>query len=116
MATQPNTQLLHLIGFIIWGDFGPLTMYKSKRGKMVAFAKTWPEKPPSWQQERQRQRLRWAARRWSALDDQTRKKWENACKRGSLPMTGYNLFVHWCLTKDESYIRTIELQTGISLI
>jgi len=116
MPQQTPTHLFSYFGFVVWGDFGPITMYRSTRGKIVWFAKTWPDKPASPLQQQQRDRLTAAAAQWTALADAQRAQWELATHRGSLCMTGYNLFMHWKLTQDASAIRTLERQTRTTLL
>lgn len=116
MAHQPARNLLSLLGLVAWGDLGPLTLYKSKRGKVVAFAKTFPAKPPSAHQLYQRYKIRQAADKWQALSPTQRSEWNKAANRASLTMHGYNLWVHWQLAPDLQEIRTLERQTGTSLL
>lgn len=39
-------QLLNYLGFVTWGDLGPLTLYRNKRGRMVFYPKAPPTSPP----------------------------------------------------------------------
>lgn len=116
MAKQPERDLMHLFGFIAWGDFGPLTLYTSQRGKVIIFNKTWPKGPPSDGQLTQRNKLAAAAIAWKALDDSQRAQWELASNRASLCMHGYDLWQHWKLTADSSAIQTLERQTKTNLL
>lgn len=113
---QDKRRLFSLLGLISWGDLGPFTLYKSKRGKIVVFAKTYPGKPPSAKQTVQRDKFKAAVVKWHSLNRDKRERWELATHRISLPLTGLNLFVHHRLEPDESYVRTIERQTGLELI
>ncbi len=116
MALQPHGHLFHLFGFIIWGDYGPLTMYKSRRGKMVAYPRTYPEKPPSPDQVTNRAAFGSAAVDWHHLPKETQAKWERVTRVLSLQVTGFNLYMHWRLQWDDSYVRTVQRQAGIELI
>ena len=116
MAIQDDRRLFSLWGFVIWGDFGPLTMYRSKRGKIVTFAKTYPAKPPSELQLEQRAAFSTAAQAWRALTAGQRAQWELASRRASLCMHGYDLWIHYQLTGDTSAIETLERQTHTSLL
>jgi hypothetical protein len=116
MAHQPKTALYSVLGWVIWGDLGPVTMYRDKQGKIVAFPKTWPKKPASPAQATQRALFIAAATGWRALTAQQRAAWELATRRASLAMHGYDLWVHWSLTEDEQAIRTLERQTGTTLL
>lgn len=116
MAKQPGYDLMHLFGFIAWGDFGQLTMYTSKRGKVIIFTKTYPKQPPSEEQTTQRNKMSAAAITWQALTDAARAQWELASLRASLCMHGYDLWQHWQLIADDSTIQTLERQTRTTLL
>jgi len=116
MAHQVLDRPFSLYGFLISGDLADLTTYKSRRGKIVTFAKTWPKKPATPAQEAQRQRFRDAAQAWQALTPAARAQWELATLRASLCLNGYDLFVHWHTTQDELAIRTLERQTHTQLL
>src|SRR4030042_322503 len=57
MAHQLRPELYSVFGWIVWGDLGPVTIYRDHQGKMVAYAKTWPKDPASAKQLVQRQRF-----------------------------------------------------------
>lgn len=116
MAKQPAKHLYSIFGFLIWGDLGPVTMYRNKQGKIVAFSKTWPDKPPSAEQEAQRLIFTEAAADWQTLTACQRGEWETASRRASLCMHGYDLFVHWKCCGDDQAIQTLERQTGTTLL
>jgi hypothetical protein len=116
MAHQPDTDLFSLLGFVIWGDLGDNTIYRDKRGRIVAFAKTWPHKQPSPSQLEQRQRFTDAATAWQALTPQQRLQWNTAAPRACLCAHGYDVFVHWHLTQDHRAIQTLQHQTSTNLL
>ena len=116
MAHQLPISLYSIFGIVIWGDLGPVTIYRDKQGKLVAFAKTWPHKPASPLQIIQRQRFIDAAAGWQALPATTRAQWETATRRASLCCHGYDLFVHWYLSADDEAVKTLERQTGTTLL
>ena len=116
MAQQLPEKLFTLMGLHIGGDWGPLTFYKSKRGKLVWFPRSPPLAPPSSMQLAQRNRFRLAAELWPTLSDAQREQYELASRRASLCMTGYNLFVHFKTTPDDAAKTTIEHQTYTTLI
>lgn len=116
MAHHPKRSLYTVLGLVAWGDLGPLTIYRSKRGQVVAFAKTWPHKPPSEAQTAQRQKFTDAAAAWQAFTADQRAQWETASRRASLCCSGYCLYVHWHLTADTKAIRTIERHTRTTLL
>jgi len=116
MAKQPLSHLFSIFSIALWGDFGPLTIYKNKKGRVVWFAKTWPHKPASPLQAIQRQKMRDAAIAWHALTPAAQAEWERATKRASLCLHGYDLFVHHELTPDTRAIQTLERQTNTNLL
>jgi hypothetical protein len=115
MAVQPPNALFNLYGFVIWGDIGPLTMYRRYDGRIVTFLKTWPNKPASRGQINQRNAYRAAATAWHALTASQRAQWTTAAARASLCMHGYNLFLHYYLTPSAATLATLQRQTGIAL-
>ena len=107
---------LKFIGMNPTGDLGPLTAYTSVQHGTVWFLKSPPTKPPSVLQLHQRDRFRFAAQAWRALDEETRQTWHAACRACYLIVHGYTLFVYWQLTRQRATIRTIELQSGRTLL
>jgi len=119
IPTMPHQTLDHLftcLGFVIWGDLGPTTIYRNKQGKVTFFEKTWPHKPPSPAQIIQRAKFIEAARAWQALTATTHRQWDLATRRASLCAHGYDLFIHWHTTGDTAAIRTLEHQTRTTLL
>lgn len=116
MAKQPLRALFSIFGFVIWGDFGPLTMYRNKKARVVAFAKTWPHKPASPAQVIQRAKMSEAAAAWQTLTPAEQYQWNLATRRASLCCHGFDLFTHWHMTGDTTAIRTLERQTRTTLL
>lgn len=116
MAIQPPENLLHLLGLVAWGDIAELTLFKTKRGKVVTFHKSYPEGPPSVNQQWQRARFRAASAGWVALPAAAKQNWELATKRLSLPMTGYDLWMSWLLAPDRTAMETIERHSHLTLL
>lgn len=115
MAQQPPENLFHLMGLHIGGDFGPLTFYKTKRGRLVWFNKAPPHTPPSTKQTVQRNQFRLAALMWSMLTVDEQNQWDTASRRASLCLNGYNLFIHFAIKPDEASLNTIARQTNTVL-
>jgi len=113
---QPPQSLIHFFGLIAWGDFGPLTMYRSARRRVVAYQKAPPDKPPTAWQIAQRERFKDAALTWKTFTPYLKPNWERAAKRLSLKVTGYNLWVYYKLKNAEAYIRTLERQSKLRLL
>ena len=116
MAFQPDPGLLSLLGLVAWGDIGELTTYVSKRGKIVWMFKTYPHKPTSPLQKERRDAWSAAAAAWNALTPAQRQQWDLATRRASLPLHGFNLWMHWSITHDDQCIRTLEHQTNTTLL
>jgi len=116
MAKTPLDKLYSILGTVIWGDLADMTMYRNRKGRVVAFAKTWPKDPASTLQLQQRAKMTAAAAAWKALTGDERANWELATKRASLCMHGYDLFVHWQLINDATAIATLERQTNTTLL
>lgn len=112
----PTSKIISLLGWGPTGDLGPLTIYTSKRRKIVAFLKAPPTCPPSAWQSHQRNAFRLVARAWNGLTDAQRDQWRLAEVRAPLNITAYNLFTYWCLTHDHAMIRTIQRQTDTNLV
>lgn len=105
-----------MLGFQTWGDIGPFTVFRNKRGHVVWYLKAPPTCPASPAQIIDRDRWRAAAIAWNALTPLNRADWEAASNRASLGITGYNLFLYWQTTGDRPAIVTIERQTGFELL
>jgi len=116
MPIQPKTNLVFVLGTVLWGDLAELTFYRQPSGKVVSFAKTYPDKPPSPQQLIQRGLLTTAAAAWKALTQSQREQWAAAARRASLCMHGYDLWIHHQLIGDDAAIRTLERQTHTTLL
>lgn len=115
MAIQAPRKLFNFLGLVSWGDLAGTTIYRSKRGKLVWLSKTWPKKPPSFEQSAQRALFTAAAIAWHALTEQKRHQWHLAARRASLAMHGYTLFVHFQLKPDPPALATIARQTRTSI-
>lgn len=116
MAHLPSRALISMLGTVLWGDIGPLTVYRNKNRKLVAFQKTWPKEIPTAEQIAQRQLFTDAAAAWRALTPAQQAQWEFATLRASLMMHGYALFVHHQIEHDDGPIRTLQRQTRTNLI
>lgn len=116
MQITAKSKILSIVGFGPTGDLGPLTGYTSKRGKPVWFVKAPPKTPPSRWQRRERNRFRLIATLWTNLTKAQRENWRAAATAARLTITGYNLFVWYQYTMDHAVIRTIEHQSGITLL
>lgn len=104
------------MGWNAQGDLGGLTFYTSARKRLVFFPKSPPLSPPSTLQLMQRDKFRLVATLWRKLAPGQRAAWNAAQHAAHLGVTGYDLFVHYILRSDEALIRTIEQQTGLTLI
>ena len=97
------------------GDLGDLTIYQTKTGRIVAFPRSPPHKPPSPAQNTQRYRFRQSVEAWHELPAVDRLRYETACKRLSLCMSGFNLWIHFCLVHDWQTLATLRQQSTLNL-
>ena len=116
MQIAPEAKMLNLMGLRPTGDLGPLTGYTSKRGRAVWYLKAPPKEPPTGYQTHYRNVFRLVAIAWQGLTPDTRAAWLAAARKAGLRITGYNLFLWYNHTRDTAVIRTVEHQTGITLL
>lgn len=108
--------LLRYLGMRPTGDLGPLTIYTNRRGRMTAFPKSPPLVPASLAQRAQRNRFRAIGTLWQTTTMEERHAWQAIADRASLYCTGFNLYLFYHVTRNESAIRTLERQTGITVL
>lgn len=108
------TTLQRLWGFLIQGDWGPLTFYTSSDGGLVAFLKAPPRCPPTENQITNRWRFQQIAILWRSLSQQQRQIWETLSKRACLRITGWDLFTYYQMRRDPDVVQTLQNQTGIA--
>ncbi len=113
MAIHP---LVNYLGLRVTGDIGPLTIYTSRRRKIVVFDKAPPLSPPSVRQLIMRNRWRAAASAWNEMTDQDRQSWSSIAAAASLSIPGYQFWIY-ANTKPNSsgVVTTVENQTGRQL-
>lgn len=104
------------MGLTPTGDLGPITFYTTRERVVVIYDKAPPLKPATSRQAVRRNRWRRAAEAWQQLTATDRWKWHTACDKAHLRIHGYNLFLFWFTTQDDSYVLTIQRQTGIDLL
>lgn len=114
MKTGTDKRLIYA-GFKVQGDFGPITCYTNKRNRVVWFLKAPPRSPPTADQLALREQFRTIALDWKALTDGQRQIWLSTSALAHLRISGYNLFVYWKMTDDDSTIKTIAHQSGLTL-
>jgi len=111
MAAQSPTRLHQFLGLVMWGDLGPLTMYRSHRGKLVIFQKTWPDTPPTPRQIAARDGMMLCGQSWRGLGADKRADWMQMARTLSLPGTGYNCWVSWRFKQDVDALKTLQHQS-----
>jgi len=107
-------RFMSLLGFVSSGDLGELTCYRSKLGKIVVFAKTWPVKWPTLTQLTGRCRMYFGAEQWRNFTDYQQHVWKQTAEATSLAMTGYNLWIVWWMNPSLSQFFTLQGQTGLN--
>lgn len=116
MAYKRKTpEWLQCLALYVSGDLGDLTLYTTKRGLIVAFPRTSPDKPPSAAQVLQRNRFRAAVLSWQASTPTDRSNYEAVTQRLKLPLTGQNLWLHFAFTHDDAARNTLQRQSGLNL-
>ncbi len=88
-------ELIPWLGLVAWGDIGQLTMYRDHRGNTVAFAKTYPQKPPTPGQLRARHALSFHASAWRSLPPPQKQNWRALAKKLRARGSGYTLWQHF---------------------
>jgi hypothetical protein len=112
MAWTPDFQIL---GIVVAGDLGDQTIWTDRHGRKVYSKKNWPDKPPSALQRVARDRFREAISAWRSLTAEMKETWELLSLKSYASCTGHNLFVHACLSQDQSRVITLMNQTGIEV-
>jgi len=116
MAVQTANPMHPFFGMVLWGDIGDITMYRSHRGKLVIFKKTWPDTPATPPQIAARDGMNCCGRSWRGLAPHQKALWKQLTKKLSLPFSGYNLWVSWRWKQNRSKLRTLQQQAGIQLL
>lgn len=113
MAIHP---LVNIMGLRVTGDLANLTMYTSKRRKIVVFDKAPPLMPPTARQLIMRNRWRAAAQAWTLMLQADRDRWNEVAAAASLSIPGYQLWIFaWTKANSSAVIKTVENQTGRTL-
>lgn len=112
---MPWTVPWNLIGLEVSGDVGPLTIYRNKNRKKVAFPKDFRQEQASEARLRQRERFRQAQANWKALTDEEKQALEACAHTLSLCATGQNVYISVSLRHDQSGYTTLSRQSGIEL-
>ena len=108
--------ILSMLAIDLQGDLDGITFLKCKHKRPVFFPCAPPTSPPTPWQTYHRKRFTLNAKMWNDLSSQQRQNWLTAARQANLRITGYNLFCHWRLTGDPEPTRTVEHQTGLSLL
>lgn len=105
----------NVLGLVVSGDLGDLTIYTDRFGKKVVFPKSPPKDPPSAAQVVQRQRFADAQAAYMSLTHEEKTAYENLALAASLCATGQNLFIHVSLTRAWQFLATLQRQWGIDV-
>lgn len=108
---ETTDRFMSLLGFVASGDLGPLTCYRSKTGRIVQFAKTWPKHTPTLAQLTGRARMSFGAEQWRHFTPYQKLAWKTAARTANLCMTGYGLWIGWWFRPDYARYYAIERQT-----
>jgi len=105
----------NILGLIVSGDIGGLTIYTDRHGRKIAFPKSPPKKPPSPAQIVQRARFKSAQAAYMAISSDQKARYETIVTRLALCMTGQNLYIHVALSHSFASLSTLERQAKISV-
>jgi hypothetical protein len=107
--------LLSMLGIVVTGDLGPLTVYTTRRGRKVSYPRSPPTCPPTQSQLHQRARFADAQAAWARLDAQTKASWEQICLRLSMCATGQNAYMSMALTPNNAGLMDAISRSGITV-
>lgn len=110
------TSYLCFLGFRIQGDLDGITCWRSRHGGVIWYPRAPPTCPPTELQVWHRQRWRAILDDWLALSDADRLSWINLALRASLHIHGLNLYIWWRCAQDDEPIKTLQRQTGITVL
>lgn len=105
----------NLVGLLVSGDVDGVTVYTDRFGKKVVFPVAPPDKPPSTLQSVQRGRFTSAVSAYRALTTAEKTAYELIVQRGSLCLTGQNLFIKVALKRQYRSLDTLMHQTGVTV-
>jgi len=108
-----KTRLFSILGLRISGDLAQWTLWYYCHRKRVMFIKRFPEKPPTRRQIRQRNRFRLVARLWQSMRPEQRDRWNAIAALAKLRISGYNLWLYWCIRHDKPTLETLARLTGV---
>lgn len=103
------------LGLIQYGDLSNWTTYRTAKGRLVWFPKTWPKKPPSPLQNTWHAKMRASALSWRNLTREQRSAYHRACLKLSLPLPPFALKFALDNAKTPKLKSTIERQSGETL-
>lgn len=107
--------LLPYLGLNFGGDVGGYTIYRSHFGRAIMYPRTFPSKPPSPLQIKQRLRFAAAQQNFMHESPQTKTLWESLTQKLSLCLTGQNLYIRMSLNPDPTALANASSRAGISL-
>lgn len=113
---KPSAPDLSLLGLHIGGDLGPVTIYQTKRGKVVAYPIAKPKSKPTAAQNLQRYRFMRAVHTWQDLTDDQQQAYEDTTNVLSLCATGMNIWISLCLTHDIPAWLALKRQANLPLV
>lgn len=107
---------LSFLGFRVQGDIDGITCYRKMNGAIIWFPQAPPRTPPSALQVLQRAKWRTYLDDWAAFTDDIRQAWLDLATDAHLRIHGLNLYIWWRSSLDDPAIRTLERQTGITVL
>ena len=105
-----------MLGLLVTGDIGDVTIYTDRKGRKIAFPKAPPLEPPTAIQLWQWQRWRTAIDAWRALPPADKLAYSAAARRTKGLVTGPSLWLYLSMRRDHGEWSTICRVTGINLV
>jgi len=106
----------NIIGLIVSGDVGGITIYTDRHNRKIAYPKSPPKEPPTKMQVDVRARFKAAQAEYMAITAEQKADYELLTKAASLCLPGQNLWIHVAMKHTQGTLDTLQRQTGISVI
>lgn len=113
--TSTFSDLIPYLGLNISGDLDGMTIYTTRKGKIVWYPESPADKPPSPLQTKQRLRFRIAQRNYMLLPRATKALWEHLTKTLAIPVTGQNAFISYSFSQNSHELAVACAKVGITL-
>lgn len=107
---------LSILGLIVSGDIGGITIYSDRHNRKVGYPKAPPKEPPTDNQVYYRTRFQTSQANYMALTPPQKAAYELLTKAASLCMNGQNLYIHVSMKHAFGLLDTLQQQHGITVV